>query len=205
MVRLTDDPTGDETVIIPCFHPGYQGHTGILKEKVQQLFKMVSAIGWYTITSVIRIHRDNPSSTRSDLCMKLFNEVRSKLSSDDTFGSMFEMAKKEYLIALKAYRQGELVRRNAVDLPKPPKGILARKTDFIRRARTSTINQMGSEGIGGYEVIIQEQTVAGPKGDNVRHSLSWAEEDAAKWTLGPIILPEHVVSAIADDKRFIFL
>lgn len=202
---LNDTRASNETIVIPCFHPGYQGHTGILREKVQQIFKLVSAIGWYAITAVLRISRDNPHASRRMFCLKVFQDLKTTLNTSNALRNNLDIAKREYLVALKAYRQGELTRRNALDLPKPPKGILAKKTDFTRRTRTLTNNQVGSDGSGGYEVLIQEQIVNGPKGDNVRYSLTWSEEDAESWTVGPIILPEHVTSPNDNDKRFIFL
>jgi hypothetical protein len=45
IVSYSDAAAGAETVVIPCFHPGRHGHMGILSEKGQQLFKLISALG----------------------------------------------------------------------------------------------------------------------------------------------------------------
>jgi hypothetical protein len=152
----------------------------------------------------ICIARDNPNVTRKILCLKIQKELNVKVDRNDTFGKALALAKKEYLIVQTAFQQGALIRRNAPDMPKPPKGILPKKLDISRRARTMAGDTGVTEGVGGFEVLIQEQTIIGPKGDNVRHALSWVECDGEQWNLSPIILPEHTVSEDDNDERFLF-
>ncbi|CAO2656112.1 Nn.00g049150.m01.CDS01 [Neocucurbitaria sp. VM-36] len=118
LTTLNETESRSDTVIIPCFHPGYQGHTGILREKAQQLFKLVSAIGWYAITEAIRLFCKHPSASRRQLCGELTIAIQDKLESSHPFGRFFLTSKKEYLTAVIAYRQGDLERRIAAELPK---------------------------------------------------------------------------------------
>lgn len=195
---------GAVAIVIPCFHPSRHVYMGILSEKGQQIFKLISGLAWYAMTFAIRISKDNPKNDRKLLCMKIMSEFNAKVHKSDPFGAALAAAKKEYLDVQKAFQQGVLIRRNAPDMPKPPKGILARKFNRSRKAKTMASDEAATGGIGGFEVLIQEQTTLGQKGDNTRHNLSWVEYDGENWMLGPIILPEHVLSSDDNDKRFLY-
>jgi hypothetical protein len=197
---------GDDTIVIPCFHPGRHGHMGILCEKGQQVFKLVSALAWDAVTEVIRITKNHPHHTRRSLCIEVKKQLSLKVHKSHPFGLALLIAKKEYLDTQKAFQEGALVRRNAPDLAKPSRGLLARKTVLTRKGRNLVLDTAVEGGIGGYEVLLQEQIVLhAPNGDNVRITLSWAEDDGNKWCLGPIILPENSLPSDTDDKRFLYL
>lgn len=197
--------TGKETVIIPCFHPGFLGHAGILKEKATRLLIMISGIAWKAVTSAIVIHRENILLPRKDKCESIIKEVESKLDPSHKFGAAFARAKAEYLDVVRAWHQGKLTRQKAEDIPKPPRGILRAKSARLGKSRTDRNAETVGGDMGGWEVLLQEQTVLGPKSDNKRHSLSWLEDDGQKWSIGPVILPENVLPITQNDKRFIFL
>jgi hypothetical protein len=96
-----------------------------------------------------------------------------------------------YNVAIDAFQAGILISKAAPDLPLAPRGLLAKKQVLSRKGRIATAKHP-TNSLTGYELLIQKQTVTGPKGDNSRFTLSWEEEDGAKWLLAPIILPEHV-------------
>jgi hypothetical protein len=198
-------PTGSEVVIIPCFHPGYLAHIGILREKAQALLLLTLAIGWHAADLAIALSQNGSHQTRKQMCVKISKDIKDKLQPTHSFGKIFEATKKEYLIARKAYYQGRVTRSKAPELAKPPTGILPTKSEHIRQGRVAAIGKTTGGGIGGYEVLVQEQKTLGPKSDNIRFSLTWTEGDGKSWTLSPILLPTEAAPSGVDDKRFMFL
>jgi hypothetical protein len=198
-------PDGSEVVVIPCFHPGYLAHIGILREKAQALLLLTLAIGWHAADLAITLSQSGSYRTRKETCVEITKEIKNKLESTHTFGKIFQATKNEYLIARQAYYQGRVTRSKAPELAKPPTGILPTKTEHIRRGRVAAIDKTIGGGAGGHEVLVQEQRTLGPKSDNIRFSLTWTEEDGKSWTLNPILLPTEVAPSGVDDKRFIFL
>lgn len=167
----------------------------------------VSAVAWYATGCAIRIFQNNPSISRADACSAIIDSIHKVQDTGHTFGAAFDATKTAYSDAVKAFRQGMLMRQRAPKLKKPIKGLLPGKTVKIRKARTQVgaVCTSVNEGYGGFEVVIKEVKVAElPEEDNVRHTLSWSDSDGREYEFGPVILPEHTKSK-GGDQRFIFL
>ncbi|KAH6620236.1 hypothetical protein C7974DRAFT_399191 [Boeremia exigua] len=78
---------------------------------------------------------------------------------------------------------------------------VAKKQSRSRKGRVEAAETPKDNSLG-YEALIEEEPILGPKGDNVRFSLTWKEKDGTRWMIAPIILPEHVEASEANDKRF---
>jgi hypothetical protein len=196
---------GFETIVLPCFHPGYLAHIGIMREKAQSLLLMTLAIGWLAASCAITITLDNPELSRKLICLEIVKEIKIRLQLNHPFGKLFEASKKEFLIARTAYYEGKITRSKAPGIPKPPAGLLPTITQHIRRGRVADIGMAADAGLGGFEVLVQEYRIQGPKSDNVRFSLTWVDDDGMNWVLAPILLPTEVTPTSTGDKRFIFL
>jgi hypothetical protein len=61
------------------------------------------------------------------------------------------------------FQRGMLIRRNAPDIPKPPRGILAWNFNPFRKARTLKSDTVASDGVSGYEVLVKNELVLGRK------------------------------------------
>jgi hypothetical protein len=177
---------------------------GATAEFAQELFKLTSALAWYAMGEAIHSFGAQPALNRRARCLEVCRKINEQLLVSTEFGKAFAEAKRDYQLAVRVYNEASLIQRVAPDLPRAPKGILAKKTNLTRRARVVE-GEVPNDGTTPYEVLIQKQTVKGPNGDNTRYSLTWEEEDGATWELSPILLPELVVSKKANEKRFLHL
>jgi hypothetical protein len=198
---------GCEFVLIPCFHPGRAGHAGILKTLITRLLAMVSGMGWAAMEHAITVHRKNPALSRKQKCEQILGLLNAQLAPTHPFAKAFQQLKSEYAIAQTADMQARYLRNATVAIGKPPRGILAKKTQrkSSRRSRVELDMQV-AEGFGeGLELSIQEHPWNGVGDKDVRYSLTWTEEDGLAWTIGPILLPDNTLGIDEGDKRFVFL
>jgi hypothetical protein len=198
---------GTEFILIPCLHPGRAGHAGILKTLITRLLTMVSGLCWAAMEHTITVDRNSPTLSRKEKCEQILGMLNVHLAPMHPFGRALKQLKSEYAIAQTADMQARHLRKATVAIGKPPRGILATKTQRknARRDRVDRDAQIIEGVADGFELSIQEHPWNGVGDKDVRYSLTWVEEDGQMWTIGPIILPDNTLSIDQGDKRFLFL
>jgi hypothetical protein len=198
---------GQECVIIPSFHPGFLGYSGVTKEQVSRVFVLTSAIAWKAASLAIQLDQDHIPRTRKQTCREIIQILKADLEVTTVFGQTFHQAKQDYVLASKAFRQGSLAHTTGHAIKKPPTGILAAKSVSGRGGKRIRGEGQTTEFFDdGFEVVIHgvDDYSVGDNKTSIRHSLHWKEEDGQAWSLSPIILPSQVVKNVPKKgKTFI--
>ena len=168
---------------------------------------LTSAIAWKAAGLAIQLDQDHVPRTRKQTCKEIIKILKADLEVTTVFGQTFHQAKQDYLLALKAFRQGSLAHATGHAIKKPPTGILAGKSVSGRGGKRIRGEGQTTDFFGdGFEAVIHgvDDFLVGDNKTSIRHSLSWEEEDGQAWLLSPIILPSKVVKNVGKKgKTFI--
>ncbi|KAJ4382743.1 hypothetical protein N0V86_001965 [Didymella sp. IMI 355093] len=200
-------PTTDkEFLLIPCYHPGFTGHSGVLKEKLTRLLVLTHALAWAATHHAIVIDRENPTRARRDKINMLHSMLLTKISTTHPFGRALADAKAAYKDVTKAHNECSLQRAGNTALRKPRTGLLPGKT--VKKPAKSpvrsgeTVAEIGE----GFKVTLEETGwIPGATGiDAKRHRLNWTESDGQERTLHHIMLPAGVAPTDPNTPRFLY-
>ncbi|CAN9092100.1 unnamed protein product [Alternaria alternata] len=197
---------GKEFILIPCYHPGRNGHAGIMKTLITRLLTMVSAVAWSAIELAISVDQHKVGFSRKQKCEEILKLLKTKIDPEHEFGKEMMKLKSEYVIAHTVESQNRFMRKQFLPIGKPSKGILPTKVQ--RRARRSLFDtdfQTSDAYGGGFDVAIQIQNWNGISPiDNKRFMITWTEEDGQVWNIAPVLLPDGALPKDQNDKRYLF-
>ena len=203
LAKYNDRRSNNETILIPCFHPGYLQFASMsfLKNKTQGIFAMVLTIAWHATYLAAKIAITEPALSRKQLCTRVISTMKTKLQPNEVFGRASGKAKQIFMDAHAIYQNGRQIRTKAAELPQVPTGILPTVLEHIRQGRYMAGATLEG-GLGGSEVTFQSVEVPGPQQDNIRVSLRWKDtSDGEDWHIRPVLLPVDVVTKNKIYKR----
>ncbi len=220
----TEEVTNDNAfVLIPCYHPGFSGHAGVIKDKLVRLMSMTFGLGWAAAGHAVELS-DQPGLSRKEKCNLIIQNLQSKLEPSHELGKIWARSKSEYALANAVDKQAWALRMKhgkignlslfKLDLgyrKPPPPGAKVRPSRAKPKVGIPSFSKIDEEdemvdGIGGYPVVIEPAgNPIGAAFEQGGYRLRWPEENGLVWSLEPVFLPNKTVSGAATDKeRFLY-